>query len=131
MKKVAEPYKKAMVGVLNSKEAFADMCLKYFTDTKSTSELNSFNDRYKMLHETVMQSYSSFNLIEIEDIYNLENHSILSTNIVAKEDNPLSTIIKKLNNSDNPAPQRERFLKHNDAAPNTNAIAEKITTELS
>ena len=40
------------------------------------------------------------NLIEIDDLYKLENHSILSTNIVAKEDNPLSTIIKKLNNSD-------------------------------
>lgn len=100
MKKVAEPYKKAMIGVLNSKEAFAEMCLKHFTNTKSSIELTSFNDRYKMLHETVMQSYPSFDLLEIETIFNLETHNILSTNIVAKEDNPLSTIIKKLNNSD-------------------------------
>ncbi len=100
IKKFAEPYKKSIAGVLHSKEAFADMCDKYFTNIKSSVELNTFDEKYKILYETQMQTYNEFTILDLSRFKMLEESPILSTSILAKEDNPLSAIIKNLNNSD-------------------------------
>ncbi len=100
IKKVAEPYKKSISGVLNSREAFAEMCDKNFLNTKTTTELGSFDERYKMLYETHMQVYNKFSELEFTRLSEIENNSLLNKSIIAKEDNPLSSIIQKLNNSD-------------------------------
>jgi len=98
--KYQNDFKEAFTGFIGSKKAFFEQCQKEQSNTSELLNLEDIKDKCTQIFSKSLKAYDQIPELVIPDIEALENHRILKTKIVGKEDVPIGALIAKLNNSD-------------------------------
>jgi len=98
--KYQNDFKEAFTGSIGSKKAFFEQCQKEQNNTSELLNLDVIKDKCTQIFSKSLKAYDQIPELVIPDIDVFENHHILNTKIVGKEDVPIGALIAKLNNSD-------------------------------
>ncbi|MCK9398147.1 MAG: AAA family ATPase [Methylobacter sp.] len=98
--KYQNDFKEAFTGAIGSKKSFFERCQKEQNNTSDLLNLELIKDKCTQIFSKSLKAYEPITELLIPDIETLENHRILNTKIVGKEDVPVGALIAKLNNSD-------------------------------
>jgi wobble nucleotide-excising tRNase len=98
--KYQNDFKEAFTGSIGSKKAFFEQCQKEQNNTSELMNLDVIKDKCTQIFSKSLKAYDQIPKLVTPDIDAFENHLILNTKIVGKEDVPIGSLIAKLNNSD-------------------------------
>lgn len=93
-------FREAYTGSIGSKKAFLKKCLQEQNNTSPLSTLEEIKEKCQKVFSNTLQIYDQVSELVLPDLITLENHAILKTKIVGKEDVPIGVLIAKLGNSD-------------------------------
>jgi len=93
-------FREAYTGSIGSKKAFFKKCLQEQNNTSSLLTLEEIKEKCQKVFSNTLQIYDQVPELVLPDLVTLENHAILKTKIVGKEDVPIGVLIAKLGNSD-------------------------------
>ena len=92
--------REAYSGFIGSKKAFFQKCQQEQNNTSPLLTLEEIKEKCKRVFSKTLKSYEHISELVLPDFDALENHAILKTKIVGKEDVPIGALISKLGNSD-------------------------------
>lgn len=93
-------FREAYTGFIGSKPAFFNNCKQEQSNTSTLLGFDDIKEKCQRVFSETLQSYDPIQAPQLPDFEVLENHPILTTKIVGKEDLPIAALITKLGNSD-------------------------------
>ena len=95
-----DSFREAYTGFIGSKKAFFQKCVQEQSNTSFLLTIEVIKKKCELVFSKTLQTYQQIPELHIPDLEALENHPILKTKIVGKEDVPIAALITKLGNSD-------------------------------
>ncbi|MBT4122940.1 MAG: AAA family ATPase, partial [Candidatus Ruthia sp.] len=93
-------FREAYTGFIGSKPAFFNKCKQEQSNTSTLLDFDTITEKCQRVFSESLQTYAPIHPLQLPDFDALENHPILATKIVGKEDLPIAALITKLSNSD-------------------------------
>jgi len=98
--KYEETFREAYTGFIGSKPAFFNKCKQERSNTAALLSFDDIKEKCQRVFSKTLQAYEPIQSLKLPDFEAIENHAILITKIVGKEDLPIAALITKLGNSD-------------------------------
>ncbi len=100
-KKAMDSFKNCLIGVRDSKQNFADKCLKLHDENKrNLNELDILSKKYNLIYSNNLDLINTINKINYENFIRIEQDLIFKTLIVPQNTGVLNKLIENLHNSD-------------------------------